>query len=127
MYRIPSELRSQACLGESSTRMGDLLGSPRVAPLVLLFSIIFLLVLFFMFFLFCAVEGNALSYEYAVASKRSWVSTFFVLKIHHFDIQARCFHPYSILKAFLRSFRLILLHLIVVLCVLSYWVACGHV
>ncbi|RDX82215.1 hypothetical protein CR513_37023, partial [Mucuna pruriens] len=33
MHRIPSELRSQACLGDSSTRMGDLLGSPRVAPL----------------------------------------------------------------------------------------------
>ncbi|GAB4837302.1 hypothetical protein Ancab_002194 [Ancistrocladus abbreviatus] len=32
MHRIPSELRSKACLGESSTRMGDLLGSPRVAP-----------------------------------------------------------------------------------------------
>ena len=35
MHRIPSELRSQACSGESSTRMGDLLGSPRVAPLFL--------------------------------------------------------------------------------------------
>ena len=33
MHRIPSELRSKAWLGESSTRMGDLLGSPRVAPL----------------------------------------------------------------------------------------------
>src|SRR3954466_3415726 len=33
-HRIPSELRSYACLGESSTRMGDLLGSPRVAPLL---------------------------------------------------------------------------------------------
>ncbi|GAB4837299.1 hypothetical protein Ancab_002191 [Ancistrocladus abbreviatus] len=32
MHRIPSELRSKACLGESSTRMGDLLASPRVAP-----------------------------------------------------------------------------------------------
>ena len=31
-HRIPSELRSWACLGESSTRMGDLQGSPRVAP-----------------------------------------------------------------------------------------------
>ena len=38
MQRIPSELRSEACLGESSTRMGDLLGSPRVAPLVFVFS-----------------------------------------------------------------------------------------
>ena len=37
MHRIPSELRSQACLGESSTRMGDLLGSPRVAPLCLFY------------------------------------------------------------------------------------------
>ena len=33
MHRIPSELRSEVCLGESSTRMGDLLGSPRVAPI----------------------------------------------------------------------------------------------
>ncbi|MED6166362.1 hypothetical protein PIB30_108536 [Stylosanthes scabra] len=33
MHRIPSELCSEACLGESSTRMGDLLGSPLVAPL----------------------------------------------------------------------------------------------
>src|SRR3954469_13306187 len=33
-HLIPSELRSYACLGESSTRMGDLLGSPRVAPLL---------------------------------------------------------------------------------------------
>ena len=38
MHRIPSELRSQACLGESSTRTGDLLGSPRVA---LLFCVLF--------------------------------------------------------------------------------------
>src|SRR3954466_8537295 len=35
MHRIPSELRSEACLGESSTRMGDLLGSPRVASPIL--------------------------------------------------------------------------------------------
>ena len=35
MHLIPSELRSYACLGESSTRMGDLLGSPRVAPFFL--------------------------------------------------------------------------------------------
>src|SRR5690606_23975315 len=32
MHRIPSELRSEACLGESSTRMGDLPGSRRAAP-----------------------------------------------------------------------------------------------
>ncbi|KAK8705012.1 hypothetical protein V6N13_048623 [Hibiscus sabdariffa] len=38
MHRIPSELRSEACLGESSTRMGDLLGSPRVAPLFLVWE-----------------------------------------------------------------------------------------
>ena len=35
MHRIPSELRSEARLGESSTIMGDLLGSPRVATPVL--------------------------------------------------------------------------------------------
>ena len=33
MHRIPSELRSEACLAESGTRMGDLLESPRFAPL----------------------------------------------------------------------------------------------
>ncbi|KAH0725084.1 hypothetical protein KY284_000949 [Solanum tuberosum] len=33
-HQIPSELRSEACLGESSTRMGDPLGSPRVASLL---------------------------------------------------------------------------------------------
>ncbi|KAK9192590.1 hypothetical protein WN944_003283 [Citrus x changshan-huyou] len=38
MHRIPLELRSQACLGESSTKMGDLLGSPRVAPHLLSFQ-----------------------------------------------------------------------------------------
>ena len=35
MHRIPSELRSYACLGESTTRMGDPLGSPCVASLFL--------------------------------------------------------------------------------------------
>ncbi|KAL9411429.1 hypothetical protein AB3S75_045093 [Citrus x aurantiifolia] len=38
MHRIPSELRSYVCLGESSTKMGDLLGSHRVAPLLLSFQ-----------------------------------------------------------------------------------------
>ncbi|KAL9426991.1 hypothetical protein AB3S75_033720 [Citrus x aurantiifolia] len=38
MHRIPSELRSEACLGESSTKMGDLLGSSRVAPLLVSFQ-----------------------------------------------------------------------------------------
>ena len=38
MHRIPSELRSLACLGKSSTRMGDLQGSPRVAPSFCCFS-----------------------------------------------------------------------------------------
>ena len=41
MHRIPSELRSQAGLGESSTRMGDLLG-----VLVLHFFL-------YLFFVFC--------------------------------------------------------------------------
>ena len=35
MHRIPLELRSYAYVGESSTRMGDHLGSPCVAPLFL--------------------------------------------------------------------------------------------
>ena len=33
MHQIPSELRSLACLGESSTRMGDIQESPRVSSL----------------------------------------------------------------------------------------------
>ncbi|RVW72090.1 hypothetical protein CK203_054787 [Vitis vinifera] len=33
-HQIPSELYRKACLGENSTRMGDLLGSPCVAPLL---------------------------------------------------------------------------------------------
>ena len=33
MHRNQSKLRSQACSSESSTEMGELLGSPRVAPL----------------------------------------------------------------------------------------------
>lgn len=33
LHRIPSELRYEACLGESSTGMSGVLGSPRVAPL----------------------------------------------------------------------------------------------
>ena len=32
MHRIQSELLIEACLGGSSTRMGDLMGSPRFAP-----------------------------------------------------------------------------------------------
>ena len=32
MHRIPLEFRSEPCLGENSTKMGDLFGSPRVAP-----------------------------------------------------------------------------------------------
>ena len=44
MHWIPSELHSQAFLGESSTRMGDLLESPRVAFLfVFLFYALFFL------------------------------------------------------------------------------------
>ena len=44
-HRIPSELRSEACLGESSTRMGDPLGSPRVASLLFFFPLKFGLIL----------------------------------------------------------------------------------
>ncbi|KAL0283475.1 UNVERIFIED_CONTAM: hypothetical protein Sradi_7227100 [Sesamum radiatum] len=55
MHRIPSELRSQACLGESSTRMGDPLGSPRVAPLFAnLSSRLSSHQLFLFFFFFCS-------------------------------------------------------------------------
>ncbi|KAF3454948.1 hypothetical protein FNV43_RR05396 [Rhamnella rubrinervis] len=40
MHYIPLELRSKACLGENSTRMGDILGSPRVALLFISFLLI---------------------------------------------------------------------------------------
>ena len=51
MHRNPSELRSQACLGESSTGMGDPLGSPRVAPLLIFILFIFISRLFFIIFM----------------------------------------------------------------------------
>ena len=40
LYRIPSELRSQAPVGENSTEMGDLSGSPRVVPTSILVSLL---------------------------------------------------------------------------------------
>jgi hypothetical protein len=51
----------------------------------------------------------------------------FGLKMVRFDIQARAFPSVLYTETVLRRFRLILLHLIVVLCVLFYWVARGHV
>ncbi|KAL0283476.1 UNVERIFIED_CONTAM: hypothetical protein Sradi_7227200 [Sesamum radiatum] len=55
MHRIPSERRSQACLGESSTRMGDPLGSPRVAPLFANLTSRLSSHQLFLFFFFCAL------------------------------------------------------------------------
>src|SRR3954470_5516172 len=55
-HRIPSELRSYACLGVSSTRMGDLLGSPRVAPL--LFAALVETALLHPFFLFFLISNT---------------------------------------------------------------------
>jgi hypothetical protein len=66
MHWIPLELHSQACFGESSTRMGDLLGSPRVAPLVLLFQLFFCC--YYYYYFFCTDEGKALSGAHAVAT-----------------------------------------------------------
>ena len=67
MHRIPSELRSYACLGESSTRMGDLLGSPRVAPT-------------FRFFFFCAFgDARSLCSTSTVRSKRGPPSASFYI------------------------------------------------
>jgi hypothetical protein len=107
--------------------MGDLLGSPRVVPLVLLFSIIFLQLLLLFFFFFGASEWKALLRRARSSHLAKLGEHIFGLKIRRFDLQACRFHPYSILKAFLRSFWLILLYLFVVLCVLFYWVARGHV
>ena len=42
-HRIPSELRSYACLGESTISLGDLLVTPRVAFLFFQFFIITIL------------------------------------------------------------------------------------
>ena len=47
MHRIQSELRSRACSGASRTGMGDTLGSPRVAPLLIFVPFIFISRLFF--------------------------------------------------------------------------------
>ena len=48
---IPLELRGLACLDESSTKMGDPLESPRVAPLLIFIFFIFILILFSIIFL----------------------------------------------------------------------------
>jgi hypothetical protein len=45
-HRVSLELRYLACFGESSTRMGDLLGSPRVASLFSFVRLSFLLFYF---------------------------------------------------------------------------------
>ena len=50
IHRILSELRSQVCLGENSTGMGDPLGSPHVAPL-LIFILFFISRIFFIIFM----------------------------------------------------------------------------
>ncbi|KAL0293902.1 UNVERIFIED_CONTAM: hypothetical protein Scaly_3133500 [Sesamum calycinum] len=74
MHRIPSELRSQACLGESSTRMGDPLGSPRVAPLFANLSSRFsslLLFIFFFFFWRTLPSPTALSVRFE-SSRAGW-------------------------------------------------------
>jgi hypothetical protein len=73
---------------------------------------------------YIANDSCACEYSFKLTTQGEHI---FGLKIHRFELQARRFHPYSILKAFLKSFRLIVLHLIVVLCVLFYWVARGHV
>jgi len=61
-------------------------------PSFYFFQLIFFRYYYYYFF-FCAGKGKALSGAHAVASLRSWVSTFFGLKIHRFDLQARRFHP----------------------------------
>lgn len=45
---IPSELGNQSCLEESSAGMGDLLGSPRVAPILKLHKKTAAMVIFFL-------------------------------------------------------------------------------
>ena len=47
MHWIPSELCSRACSGASRTGMGDSLGSPRVAPILIFVPFIFISRLFF--------------------------------------------------------------------------------
>ena len=61
MYQILSELCSYSCLGESCTRMGDLLGSPHVAP--------------FLVFVFFYLNSGAST----LFSSRNGVSTFHML------------------------------------------------
>jgi uncharacterized protein (DUF58 family) len=85
MHHIQSELCSQACLGESSTRMSDVLGSPRVAPLVLLFSIIFLLLLLLLLLLFAPVRARLFP-AHTRCHLAELDEHIFELKIHGFDL-----------------------------------------
>jgi hypothetical protein len=82
------------------------------------FNYFFAVIIIIDFYFFGPGEGKALLHHARSGHQEKLGEHIFGLKIHRFDLQPRRFHPYSIPKAFLRSFRLILLHLIVVLCVL---------
>jgi hypothetical protein len=66
--------------------MGDLLGSPCVVPLVLLFSIIFSLLLLLLFFFFGADEGKALLRRARSGHQAKLGEQIFGHKIRRFDL-----------------------------------------
>jgi hypothetical protein len=80
-----------------------------------------------LFFFFGPGERKALLRRARCGHLAKLGEDIFELKIRRFDLQARAFPSVPFTKIVLSSFRLILLHLIVVLCVLFYWVARGHV
>jgi len=105
MHQIPSELRSQTCSGESSTRMGDLLGSPRVAPLVSLFSIIFLPLLLLLFFYYFSRRWGEGSFRGACGCYLADLCEhIFGLKILRFDLLAGAFTSVLYTKTVFKEF-----------------------
>jgi hypothetical protein len=84
--------------------MGDLLGSPRVVPLVLLFSIIFLQLLLLLFFFFGPGEGKALLRRARSGHLAKMGDQIFGLKIRPLDLQAHAFPSLLYTKTVFKEF-----------------------
>jgi len=84
--------------------MGDLLGSPRVVPLVLLFSIIFWQLLLLLFFFLGPGEGKELLRRACSGHLAKLGEDIFELKIRRFDLQARAFPSVLYTKTVFGSF-----------------------
>jgi hypothetical protein len=107
--------------------MGDLLGSPRVVPLVLLFSIIFWQLLLLLFFFLGHGEGKNLLRCARSGHLAKLGEQIFGLKIHLLDLQARALPSVLYTKTVVKDFSAHSIAFNHVLCVLFYWVAHGHV